>query len=184
VIEQVLLQTNSTVTTTVFQQGIGASFLGEFLTVIVGVVLGSVITIVVTIVNNRAADRRLTLQLRRDDVLAGLTELHNISTTKYKTYEEFEHRINSFLGTLQAAFLPDDLKTLVQSEMKRVDEFMINAEIRPPPDQYSEEDWAEAYDHWRESLPRDEQAFMELKDMFSALRAKIRREVEQRARAI
>ncbi len=152
----------------------------EFVKVFLGVLLGSAITIVVTFANNRAADRRLKLQLRRNDVVAALTELYNISQAKYKTYEDFRRQLDSFLQSLRSAFLPEDLKALIKKEMGKVDEFMVKAELLEPSDDYSEQNWAEAYEEWRESLPAHERAFMELKDMFRALRATLATEIERR----
>jgi len=157
----------------------------NLIAVVIGAILGGFLTLIATWVNNRAAEKRLRIQLYHEDRKKVLTQLYQLSEMKYKTYPEFKKALLSFLAGLQSEFLPEGLKKAIQSKIYEVDKFQEESGLVPPEPTDEEIDkWLEEYEEYFEGLSEWERAEEEFKRRFEGLKSSIKESIREKIKEV
>lgn len=156
----------------------------NIINILTGVILGGSLTLTATLiatwVSNRAAEKRLRIQLFNEDKKRTLATLYELINKKYATYDEFKKTLDRFLGGLQSAFLPEKLKAAIRHKFYEIDTFLENSGLAPPPPTDEEiKGWLENLEEQFQQLTEWEKAEEEFKHMLEGLKASIQEQIKK-----
>jgi hypothetical protein len=160
----------------------------EVVLTILSALFGGIVATVLTLIATRwstlrsisSAKEMLRIQLLYEEKKKALRELHRLVEKKYATYSAFKLAILEFLGTLEADFLPEELRHAISSKINELDKFLQNSGlVAPEPSNEEIDSWIKDYEDYRESLPFPQKEELEFEDRLRAIKGSIRRLISE-----
>jgi hypothetical protein len=116
----------------------------------------------------------LRTELLYEEKKKALKELHKLVDQRYPTYPAFKEAILAFLGTLQADFLPVELKGAIESRINDLDRFLVDNRLAAPEPSDEEIDrWINGYQEYLDQLAPDERAEIEFEGRLREIKSTI-----------
>jgi hypothetical protein len=140
-----------------------------------GVVLTLMVTRWSTLAIINSAKGTLRTQLLYEEKKKALKELHRIVEQRYETYAAFKDAMLAFLKTLEADFLPVELRDAISHKINELDKFLEDSGlVALGPSNEEIDSWMKDYDEYLKTLPFPEQAESEFEDRLKAIKGSIR----------
>jgi hypothetical protein len=149
------------------------------LSALLGGLLATALTLIAmrwsTLRSIESAKEMLRTQLLYDEKKKALKELNRLVEQRYETYPAFKEAILAFLKTLEADFLPVELRPAIEFKIDELDKFLENKGlVAPEPSNEEIESWMKGYDEYREGLPFPDREELEFEDRLREIRSSIR----------
>jgi hypothetical protein len=150
------------------------------LSAIFGGLMGSILSLLTvrwsTLKTVKSAEEGLRTQLLFEEKKKSLKELRRLVDQKYDSYPSFKQTILAFLDTLEADFLPMDLRDAIRTEIYQLDKFMEDSGLVPSSEPDDEINlWFEAAEEAYQELSSWEKAEVDFKERLGAMKGSIRK---------